>query len=493
MSACTRGSERRRVTGAAILGVAALALAIPALAAEVGTALFARGVATAQSGQDVRLIGEGTPIFEGDVINTGAGSFAILSFSDGTRMTLRPDTVFAVERFNDKSGEESALMRLFKGGLRALTGLVSSRNPDAFKLETTVATIGIRGTDFSARLCGEDCAVEAQQTTAAETSEEVKRVVGRVAFVSGELNGQTENGQPRRLLVGAALYEADLLETGADSFAVLAFDDDSRVTLQAETTFLVREHFYSAGGAKKNQAFYQLIKGGLRAVSGLISKENPDGYKVETPVAIIGVRSTKFDLICQGACVGEDTAQGKNSLLSSILNALISPVHAAVPVGDGLYVIAREGTVYAERDDKRVFLLENETYFLRNITALPVVGAELPLNIIQNLGPLPEETEVPPGFFDTEPVAASDPGLFVAVYDEGHATVEQADGPTLHVGKDEAVYASETRVAKVAGGVPDVIRQDAYNFNPGRFTGMSLLGGDVPSADAGERMECAVR
>jgi len=39
-----------------------------------------------------------------------------------------------------------------------VTGLLGKRSPDAFKMNTPTATIGIRGTHFGALLCNNDCA-----------------------------------------------------------------------------------------------------------------------------------------------------------------------------------------------------------------------------------------------------------------------------------------------------------------------------------------------
>ena len=138
-------------------------------AGEAGRVVFARGITTVQSeGEAVRFIKRGAPLEVGDVVSTGKRSVAILGLRDSTRLTLRPDTVFEIEAFAHDEGEESAVMRLFKGGLRALTGLVGKRNAKGFKLATSVATIGIRGTEFDARLCEEDCAAEAAQEREAE-------------------------------------------------------------------------------------------------------------------------------------------------------------------------------------------------------------------------------------------------------------------------------------------------------------------------------------
>jgi len=125
----------------------------------VATTLFARGAVTASAGGNVRLLGNRMLVHRNDVLSTGRRSFVILRFNDGTKMTLRPKTVFRVDEYREKPGSESMLFRLFRGGLRAVTGLLSKRRPGSLRIRTALATIGIRGTDFAARLCGEgDCA-----------------------------------------------------------------------------------------------------------------------------------------------------------------------------------------------------------------------------------------------------------------------------------------------------------------------------------------------
>ncbi|MGB5440478.1 MAG: hypothetical protein WBN90_12625, partial [Gammaproteobacteria bacterium] len=54
-------------------------------------------------------------------------------------------------------GSEKAVYNLFKGGMRAFTGAIGKKHPDAYKVKTPVATIGIRGTGHNTRVCSGDC------------------------------------------------------------------------------------------------------------------------------------------------------------------------------------------------------------------------------------------------------------------------------------------------------------------------------------------------
>jgi len=49
------------------------------------------------------------------------------------------------------------VLSMFKGGLRAVTGLIGKRSREKLSFRTETATIGIRGTHFGALLCQNDC------------------------------------------------------------------------------------------------------------------------------------------------------------------------------------------------------------------------------------------------------------------------------------------------------------------------------------------------
>ena len=127
--------------------------------ASAGTVILAKGVVTAtNSEQKSRVLAKGSGIEEGDVVNTGSKSFAVIRMLDNTKLTLKPDTTVAVGAFNVKEGEEEGCINLVKGGLRTVTGLIGQRKPESFNVDTPIASIGIRGTDFITRICaGKEC------------------------------------------------------------------------------------------------------------------------------------------------------------------------------------------------------------------------------------------------------------------------------------------------------------------------------------------------
>jgi hypothetical protein len=104
----------------------------------------------------VRILSQKSTIENGDTVNTERDSYAQIKFNDGAQLTLKPNTAVKIENFKfneDKQQEDSFVYNLVKGGLRAVTGLVGKRSKDKYQLGTATATIGIRGTTFSADDC----------------------------------------------------------------------------------------------------------------------------------------------------------------------------------------------------------------------------------------------------------------------------------------------------------------------------------------------------
>lgn len=105
----------------------------------------------------IKVIGSKSEVLAGDTLVTAKDSYAQVQMNDGMKMTLRPHSNLKIEEYKFNRQEpksDNAIFNLLKGGLRTLSGLIGKRgDPDAYKMRTATATIGIRGTDFSSRLC----------------------------------------------------------------------------------------------------------------------------------------------------------------------------------------------------------------------------------------------------------------------------------------------------------------------------------------------------
>jgi hypothetical protein len=141
------------------LAIAALVAPMVAAAA-AGEFSFVVGAVTLTkaNGQAATPV-RGTPVDPGDRITTGADGMAQLTMVDQARLSLRPNTQFAIEQYpQQKESTTGSVLSLIKGTLRTFTGLIAASNRDKFVMKTRVATVGIRGSGNILYACeGAEC------------------------------------------------------------------------------------------------------------------------------------------------------------------------------------------------------------------------------------------------------------------------------------------------------------------------------------------------
>lgn len=147
---------------AASLG--SLGLANSALAS-VGEALFVSGSANIDRAGSVLPLQKGSSIKQGDTILTGDNGRVQLVMLDGARVAVRPNSRFVVAEYAtpeyQKPDTGKSINKLLQGGFRTITGSIgdgitatdNNASDETYQVQTPVATIGIRGTDYSALLC----------------------------------------------------------------------------------------------------------------------------------------------------------------------------------------------------------------------------------------------------------------------------------------------------------------------------------------------------
>lgn len=127
-----------------------LLLVQPALAKDcrVGKLIqFTGQVSLHRQGQSL-MVKPGMRLCLKDRIATAAKSIAQLRLRDGTLVTVGKASKFVIHDFQfSEHNPGVALFELVKGAFRCVTGLIT-QGPHRVEVRTSVATIGIRGTDF---------------------------------------------------------------------------------------------------------------------------------------------------------------------------------------------------------------------------------------------------------------------------------------------------------------------------------------------------------
>lgn len=156
---------------------------------------------------------------------------------------------------------------------------------------------------------------------------------GEVLLLTGRGTAtDPSSGTIRELAKGDPVHAGEIINSSINSYVNLKFSDGSYILLRPNTRFVI-EAFVDANAAAPaataatpapakpaappttiatapapaasagSRAFFRLLKGGFRAVSGLIGKADQNEYQVTTPVATIGIRGTDYlVVICDTAC-----------------------------------------------------------------------------------------------------------------------------------------------------------------------------------------------
>ena len=119
-------------------------------------------------------------------------------------------------------------------------------------------------------------------------------VAANVHFAAGVVTAQSGDAPKRPLAKGSDVLSRDRVETGADGRVQMRFTDGSLVSLMPGTSFLVEEYRLGSGGADEGSLVFNMVRGGLRTVTGSIGSTRKENYQLKTPVGTLGIRGTEF-------------------------------------------------------------------------------------------------------------------------------------------------------------------------------------------------------
>lgn len=129
---------------------AVLAVAGPVAAADVGLVKVSKGNVQIQRGGAKLPATVGTGLQTLDVIVTGADGSAGLTFTDNSLVSVGPNSVFAIDKYSFDTtthvGEFEGNLK--RGRLAAISGKMVKQSPEAMKIRTPSAIMGVRGTEF---------------------------------------------------------------------------------------------------------------------------------------------------------------------------------------------------------------------------------------------------------------------------------------------------------------------------------------------------------
>jgi hypothetical protein len=210
----------------------------------------------------------------------------------------------------------------------------------------------------------------------------------KVVYATGEVSAIDAGGARRAVQRGDFIASGDTVVT-ADGRTQLKLTDGAFVALDPNTEYVIETYRFDEASPDSGRSVFNLVRGGVRFVTGAIGKVNRKNWRMRTAVATLGIRGT-------GAYLryGDDTLKA-------------------------LFVDVSEGTLEAtDPATGEVSILEQGVRYRCSSPCQPIDGP----------GPArdaPSFGAEPPGYQGGEDVGTMD-------QDHGHSPPSHGNAPTPH-------------------------------------------------------------
>lgn len=186
------------------------------------------------------------------------------------------------------------------------------------------------------------------------------QVVASVSNLSGVLTARHADGKTILLSVKSEVEQGDTLITESNTFARLKFIDASEIVLRPGSEVRVDKFSFAQDKPESDGLVISMIKGSMRAVSGLLGKRNHAAVQYVTPTATIGIRGTIWDAYQIEPGKAEGSTDTKAKQLES-----------------GLYVSVVDGSIFMRNAAGSADYAIGQFGFAKDMNSAPVV---LPAN-----------------------------------------------------------------------------------------------------------------
>ncbi len=121
-------------------------------------------------------------------------------------------------------------------------------------------------------------------------------IAGDVLFVNGQVQATNSAGQTRDLQKGDAVHESDTVITGKNASAQIRMRDGGMIAVRPDSQLKFDSFVFMGKEDGTERSFFSLLKGGFRAITGLIGQKNKPNYRIETVASTIGIRGTDHEV-----------------------------------------------------------------------------------------------------------------------------------------------------------------------------------------------------
>lgn len=135
-------------------------------------------------------------------------------------------------------------------------------------------------------------------------------VVGEVSLLIGEARVVRKGGASEVLRRGARIMVGDRVETGINGHVHVRFIDNGAISVRPESVLVVQAYRFDASEPSASEVRLLLDHGTSRLISGRATDVDKNRFRLNTPLAAIGVRGTDFNVQATQAGVRATVNEG---------------------------------------------------------------------------------------------------------------------------------------------------------------------------------------
>lgn len=143
---------------------------------------------------------------------------------------------------------------------------------------------------LASNILGAFCAWATTQGAFASTAV----IVGQVTLVIGHASVRLPDGSGQPLQRGISIRVGDRIETQAGGHVHLKFVDGGLLSVRPASRLFIESYSYSAQYPEQGAIKFRLDEGVVRSITGTWGEAARDRFRLNTPMAAIGVKGTDF-------------------------------------------------------------------------------------------------------------------------------------------------------------------------------------------------------
>lgn len=137
-----------------------------------------------------------------------------------------------------------------------------------------------------------------------------QKSIGTITLALGKSIIEKPDGKQRKAASNDQLYPGDTLITFSSGYLHLRFVDNALLSMRPESTLSIDTYNYDPDSPEKSAVRFNLKEGMARSVSGSAAKQDHQKFRLNTPLAAIGVRGTDFTVLADDERVRTFVSEG---------------------------------------------------------------------------------------------------------------------------------------------------------------------------------------